>query len=216
MFLASGPKIPILSASIPSVFANSEDQHQQPYNFHLIGIGLSAGGLEPLKAIVSQMPASIQAAVIVIHNDPIEASGLSQKLQEITPLPVIKVAKKERIRAGHIFVPAAGCQVHLRDRVLSVENVAPGRTSGRLIDACFRAIAYEAREKSICVILSGSGYDGLEGAIVVERHGGLVIAQDPATARFPMMPVTVIANDDPNFVLEPDHIGQLIAHRLDK
>ena len=44
----------------------------------------------------------------------------------------------------------------------------------------------------------------------------MVIAQDPATARFPMMPVTVIANDDPTFVLEPDHIGRLIAGRLDK
>ncbi|HXD79230.1 MAG TPA: chemotaxis protein CheB [Puia sp.] len=205
-----------MSASIPSAFADSDDQRHQPYNFHLIGIGLSAGGLEPLKAIVSQMPASIRAAVIVVHNDPIEASGLTQNLQEITQLPVIKVTKKERIRAGHIFVPAAGCRFQLRDRVLSVENIGPGRKSGRLIDACFRAIAYEAREKSICVILSGSGYDGLEGAIVVERHGGMVIAQDPATARFPMMPVTVIANDDPTFVLEPDHIGRLIAGRLDK
>jgi len=137
-------------------------------------------------------------------------------LQELTRLPVIAVDKEERIRPGHIYVAAPGQVIRLRDHVLTSEDRPLDRKPSKIIDACFRTLAYEGREKSICVILSGAGYDGVEGAKTVERHGGLVIVQDPATAKFPLMPVAIIANDDPSFVLEPKQISELISGQLGK
>lgn len=187
------------------------------YDFFLLGIGSSNGGIEPLKAILARLPADIQAAVIVIHHGPLETSpGLAQTLRAVTSLPVIQVDSEERVRPGHIYVLPPNEAVKLRDYVLRVEPGAHGRKTSRVIDILFRSLAYEARDKSICAILSGAGYDGLEGAIAVEQHGGLVIVQDPATATFPMMPVTTIANDDPSFILNPEEIGDLINSYLGK
>lgn len=194
-----------------------QDRHfPARYNFHLIGIGSSAGGLEPLKKILSGIPPDIAAAIIVVHHGFSDAPDqLRLILQAITAIPVVDVDKEEHIRPGQIYVPTPGQPVRLRDQVLFVEGELPAK-SNRIIDGCFRTLAYEAREKTIGVILSGTGYDGVEGAKAIERHGGLVIAQDPATAKFPLMPVAVIANDDPSFILEPEEICELIGSQLGK
>jgi two-component system CheB/CheR fusion protein len=187
------------------------------YDFHLIGIGSSVGGLEPLKMIIGGMPTDIPAAIVIVHHGFADAPReLRLILQAITAMPVIEVDKEEEIRPGQIYVPTPGQPVRLRDRVLFVESHLPGGKSNRIIDGCFRTLAYEGREKTIGVILSGTGYDGVEGAKAIERHGGLVIAQDPATARFPMMPISVIANDDPSFILDPEDIRDLIGGQLGK
>jgi chemotaxis response regulator CheB len=187
------------------------------YDFYLIGIGSSTGGLGPLKTIIAGLPADIPAAVIVVHHGPADAPDrVDGMLREVTRLPVIAVDKEEQIRPGHIYVAAPGQIVRLRDHVLTLESGPLDRKPSKIIDTCFRTLAYEGREKSICVILSGAGYDGVEGAKTVERHGGLVIVQDPATAKFPLMPVAIIANDDPSFILEPQEISDLISSQLGK
>lgn len=186
-----------------------------PYDFHVIGIGSSTGGLEPLKTIIAGLPPDLPAAVIVVHHGAGDApEGLAQMLQRVSPLPVIDVHQNQRIQPGNIYVTVPGELVRLRDFILTMGGKPPGGKPGRLIDACFRSLAYEAREKAIAVILSGGGYDGVEGAKAIERLGGLVIAQDPATAKFPLMPVAIIANDDPSFVLGPDEIRELINSQL--
>ena len=187
------------------------------YDFFLLGIGYSNGGREPLKTILSRLPTDIAAAVIVVSNGPLDATEeMREGLQRVTSLPVIDVDRPIHLCPGHVYVLPPNHLVSLRERVLTIEPDWRLRKTSRVIDACFRSLAYEGREKTICVILSGLGYDGLEGAIAVESHGGLVIAQDPATAKYPMMPVVTIANDDPSFILSPEEIGELIVSQLGK
>ena len=127
---------------------------------------------------------------------------------------VIEVRTSQRILPGKIYVPQYGQLVHLYNGVLSVEAQPPAPAPGPIIDGCFRSLAREARDKSICVFLSGTAYDGIEGAKAVERNGGLVIVQDPATAKQPLTPVAIIANDDPSYILSPDAIIDRITRRL--
>ena len=56
------------------------------------------------------------------------------------------------------------------------------------IDIFFTSLAEERREHSIVVVLSGTGSDGTNGVKAVKEHGGLVIAQDPESAKFDGMP----------------------------
>jgi two-component system, chemotaxis family, protein-glutamate methylesterase/glutaminase len=185
------------------------------YDYHLIGVGSSTGGLQPLKTIISGLPSNFRAAVIVVHHAPEDAPHeLAQILQSVTMLPVIEVETTRRIFPGHIYIPAFGLPVRLRDHVLTVEGRPPSQKPNRTIDSCFRSLAREGGQKSICVILSGSGYDGVEGAKAVESNGGLVIVQDPATAKFPLMPIALIANDDPSYILEPQLISDRITRQV--
>jgi chemotaxis response regulator CheB len=185
------------------------------YDYHLVGLGSSTGGLQPLKTIISGLPSNFRAAVIVVHHAPEDAPDeLAQILQAVTALPVVEVETARRILPGHIYLPAFGKPVRLLDHILTVGERPAGQKPNRTIDSCFRSLAREGGEKSICVILSGSGYDGVEGAKAVESNGGLVIVQDPATAKFPLMPIALIANDDPSYILEPQLISDRIARQV--
>ena len=46
------------------------------------------------------------------------------------------------------------------------------------------------------LLLSGGGTDGVNGLIAVRRAGGVSLAQDPAEAKNPSMPIHAICEDD--------------------
>jgi two-component system, chemotaxis family, protein-glutamate methylesterase/glutaminase len=185
------------------------------YDFFVIGIGSSAGGLEPLKTIVKDLPPNINAALIVVQHFPADKeSHLPSILRRLTPLHVVSVETIEYLEPGHIYVMAAGKEIKLKDRMVFVEDRTVNDRINHTIDHCFESLATEVKDKSIGVILSGAGYDGLAGAKAIEQQNGLVIVQDPATAQFPLMPETLIANDHPDYILQPADINRKIKEKV--
>lgn len=59
----------------------------------------------------------------------------------------------------------------------------------------------------IAVVGSGMLRDGAEGVRAVKRHGGRVLAQDPATAEAPSMPRAVIGTGCVDFILSPPRLA---------
>jgi two-component system CheB/CheR fusion protein len=60
------------------------------------------------------------------------------------------------------------------------------------IDIFFRSLADDSQEKSIGVILSGMGSDGSLGMKAIKEKNGIVLVQDPSSAKFDGMPRSAI------------------------
>jgi two-component system, chemotaxis family, protein-glutamate methylesterase/glutaminase len=185
------------------------------YDFNVIGIGLSAGGLEPLIDIVTALPGDIPAALVILpHMPPNAESRLNDILGRASRLIVVTVHTIEYLEAGHCYVPAKGHQLIVKGGFVEVQPRLSEPKLNRTIDTFFSTLAKDAAEKAIGIILSGAGYDGLEGAKKIEDGNGLVIVQDPDSAEFPLMPYNLIANDHPDYVLTPDEIAEKIRSQL--
>ncbi|UYQ94990.1 chemotaxis protein CheB [Chitinophaga horti] len=184
-------------------------------DFYVIAIGCSAGGLEPLVEIISQLPKDLPAAIIVMHHilRNVE-SNLAHILERRADIKVVAVETTEYLEPGTVYVPAYGHQLKVRDRLVMIEERSPEDIVNHSIDVLFHSLAEHAKEKSIGIILSGSGTDGLSGAYAIEKAGGIVIVQDPETAAFPRMPHTLIANDHPDYVLKPGDIRRKIVEKV--
>src|SRR5262249_20486171 len=76
------------------------------------------------------------------------------------------------------------------------------------IDHFLRSLAEEEGNCAIGVILSGSGSDGTQGLLAIKAAGGITFAQDEATSKYPIMPVTAIASGCVDFVMAPDKIAR--------
>ncbi len=75
------------------------------------------------------------------------------------------------------------------------------------IDLFFTSLAEEYKERSIGVVLSGTGSDGTNGIKAIKEHDGLTIVQDPETAKFDGMPKSAIKTGLVDWVLSPKKIA---------
>ena len=165
--------------------------HTDP--FHIVGIGASAGGLEALEALFAVMPEKSGMAFVVLqHLSPDFESRMDELLGRRTRIPIHKVTDGIGVEPDHIYlIPPAKDMILSGGRLLLTDK-DPTRGLTLPIDHFLRSLAQDAGRNAIAVILSGTGSDGSRGIKEVHDAGGLVLVQDPSTARFDGMPKSAI------------------------
>ncbi|WP_083325892.1 chemotaxis protein CheB [Hymenobacter coccineus] len=157
--------------------------------FPVVALCGSAGSLEAFELFFGSLPARTgMAFVVVTHLGATPYSQLPQVLQNFTPLPVAEATDGLRMRPDHVYVIPPDTDLSLLHGCLLL--LRPTQPPGhRLpIDFFLESLAKDAGARAVCVIFSGLGADGSVGLKAVMEHFGLVVAQDPATAKFDAMP----------------------------
>jgi two-component system CheB/CheR fusion protein len=161
--------------------------------FPVVGIGASAGGLEALEQFLSHVPdGSGLAFVIVQHLDPTHKGVMPELLQRSTPMKVSQVRDRMKVRPGAVYVIPPNKDMTIVHGTLRLAEPREARGLRLPIDLFFRSLADDRQGSSIGVLLSGMGSDGTLGVRAIKEKGGLVLVQDPATAKFDSMPRSVI------------------------
>jgi two-component system CheB/CheR fusion protein len=179
-----------------------------------VGIGASAGGLEALVEFLEHMPAdSGMAIVIVQHLDPTQKGMMPELLQRATAMKVTQVVDRTVVKANCVYVIPPNCDLSLLHGMLHL--LTPLQTRGlRLpIDFFFRSLAEDQHERSVGIILSGMGTDGTLGLRAIKEKTGVVLVQDPKSAKFDSMPRSAIEAGLADFVAPVEDLpGKLIAY----
>ena len=173
-------------------------------DFHIAGVGASAGGLEAIESLFEDMPADTGIAFVVIqHLSPDFKSHMEELLSRKTSLPVHLVTDSMRVQPNNIYlIPANHEMVIASGRLLLTER-AKERTLTHPIDQFFRSLAHETGRDAIAIVLSGTGSDGSAGIRDVYGAGGLVLAQDGTSSKFDGMPLNAQSTGAVHLVLEP-------------
>ena len=170
----------------------------------IVGIGASAGGLEALSEFFDAMPAdSGLAFVIVLHLDPNHKSQMHTLIGRHTKMRVVEIVDRMVVEANRVYVIAPDHYLTVRNQVLRLVKSKDPRGRRRPVDAFFAALAEDQHESAICIVLSGTGSDGSTALPEVKVKGGLVLAQEPQTAKFDGMPQAAIATGTVDHVLAP-------------
>jgi two-component system CheB/CheR fusion protein len=189
------------------------DQTTSSNTSRLVVVGSSAGGIEALSILVSTLPASFPAPVLLAqHLDPSQPSSLGAILQQRTSLPVKIVTTHTSLRPGEIYVVPANHHVTINDGYAEVQVGKKGLHKPS-VDLLFSSAAKAYGDRLIAAILTGSGSDGAIGAIDVKHAGGVVVIQNPQTARFPSMPLA-IPPTIVDFQVDIERIGPLLYKLL--
>ena len=85
------------------------------------------------------------------------------------------------------------------------------------IDFFFKSLSADLGEKAICIILSGMASDGTAGLKAVKSELGMVMVQDPKSAKFDGMPTSAIKTGLADYILPPEEMPeQLIRYTSQK
>jgi chemotaxis methyl-accepting protein methylase/PAS domain-containing protein len=183
-------------------------------SFPIVGIGASAGGLEALEQFLGHVPtASGMALVIVQHLDPTRKGIMPELLQRNTGMKVLQVRDRTSVQPNCVYVIPPNKDMSILHGVLHLLDPASPRGLRLPIDFFLRSLAQDRHEHSIGVILSGMGSDGTLGLRAIKEKGGVVLVQDPATAKFDGMPRSAIDSELADIVAPVDELpGRIIAY----
>ena len=191
----------------------SEPSEPQP-SFKVVALAASAGGLSALSEVLAALPVDFPAPIVLVqHLDPKHRSMMAEILGRRTKLKVRQAAEGDQIEPGGVWVaPPAHHLLVNGDGTLSLTRTELVHFVRPSADLLFESMAAGYRDRSIAVVLTGTGMDGEMGVRAVKTMGGIVIAQDQATSEYFGMPGVAIKTGCVDYILPLDKIaGTLIA-----
>jgi len=160
----------------------------------IVGLGASAGGLEPLEQFLAHVPVPSGLAYIVVqHLDPTHKAMLSELLQRATSMRVQEATASMRVEADRVYVIPPNAELSVTDGRLCLAAPRGPRGLRLPIDVLFCSLARDQGDRAIGVVLSGMGSDGTLGLQAIKTQGGLTLAQEPHSAQFSSMPNSAIS-----------------------
>jgi two-component system CheB/CheR fusion protein len=186
--------------------------HPASQEFHIVGIGASAGGLDSLERLFTHLPTDTGMAFVVLqHLSPDFKSLMDELLSRRTQMRIRQAEHNALVEPNTVYLLPPMKEMIIRQRRLLLNDRDPRHGLTLPIDLFFRSLAQDARERSVAIILSGSGSDGSRGVQEIRKAGGTVFCESPDTAQFNGMPLSAMRTGVVDQVLPPEEIALAIA-----
>ncbi|MEO1138580.1 MAG: chemotaxis protein CheB [Pseudomonadota bacterium] len=178
-------------------------------NLTLIGIGSSAGGLEAIRDLVSTLPTDLPVSYVVVqHMSPHHKSLMTELVAQQTELIVKDVVDGAVPEQNTVYITPPKTDVIFVDGKLRLVEPSPEAAMPKpSVDRFLSSVAAEHGEKSVGIILSGTGSDGSYGVQAIREAGGITIAQDEESAKYDGMPNAAVQTGCVDLILAPSDIG---------
>ena len=182
----------------------------------VIAIGASTGGIHALGLMLRALPADVAQPILVVQHLPASfAAVFARQLQLASGRTTLVAADGMRVEPRHIYV--AGGETHLVVRPCDGGLILTGQPgpapSGCLpsVDPLFESLAAHCGSRTLAVVLSGMGKDGLLGARALAASGGRIVAQDETSSAVWGMPRAIAEDGLAEAVLPPEQLAYHIA-----
>jgi len=181
---------------------------RKPYK--LVAIGTSTGGPVALQRVLTQLPASFPAPIVLIQHMPAAfTKAFAERLDKLCRIRVKEAEDGDVLRPGLALLAPGGKQMMVDGR--GTVKILPG--DERLnykpcVDITFGSAAKSYGDKVLSVVLTGMGADGREGARLLKQGGSTVWAQDEASCVIYGMPMAIVKANLADAVYSLDEIGK--------
>ncbi|MDF0731880.1 chemotaxis response regulator protein-glutamate methylesterase [Pseudomonas entomophila] len=204
---STAPARPVAPARVASP-SHSPAPKRKPYK--LVAIGTSTGGPVALQRVLTQLPASFPAPIVLIQHMPAAfTKAFAERLDKLCKISVKEAEDGDVLRPGLALLAPGGKQMMVDGR--GTVKILPG--DERLnykpcVDITFGSAAKSYGDKVLSVVLTGMGADGREGARLLKQGGSTVWAQDEASCVIYGMPMAIVKANLADAVYSLDEIGK--------
>lgn len=196
----------------PAAPSANRDVHQ------IVALGTSTGGPRALDYLLPQLPATLEAPVVLVqHMPPNFTKSLAERLDHQCELKVVEAEDGDRLQNGVVYIAPGGRHMTVEYRqgayVVALNDTAKRNEHRPSVDVLFESVAALPRLTKHYVILTGMGSDGASGmAIGKEKGATTTIAESQLTCVVFGMPKSAIERGCVDHVLDLQHIApQIIA-----
>lgn len=177
----------------------------------IIGIGASAGGLDAFRAFFSKTPKNTGMAFILLpHLDPSHQSLMAPLLASKINMPVLEATDDMIVESDHVYILPPGKEITITDLHLHLNEVTLPRQQWTAIEHFFTSLAKAQGERSVAIILSGTGSHGTLSFRDIKLAGGMILAQDPSTTLHYQMPQSAINTGLVDLIVAPEEMPAIL------
>ena len=185
----------------------------------IVAIGVSTGGPNALAALIPALPADLRVPVVIVqHMPPMFTRLLAERLNTQSPLQVREAAPGMIVGPGTVTIAPGDYHMVLErhgiDVCVALNQNPPENSCRPAVDPLFRSVVALYGARTIGVILTGMGQDGLRGCEGIREAGGLVLAQDEESSVVWGMPGFVARAGLPDKIVPLSEMAAEITRRV--
>lgn len=183
----------------------------------IIAIGTSTGGPRALQCVLSNLPSSIDAPVLIVQHMPAGfTKSLANRLNTICDIHVKEAEDGESLKKGTAYIAPGGFHLTVKKAGLelrvALEQTSPRNGHRPSVDSLFESISQLSGYSIIAVIMTGMGSDGSKGLITLKNRTSVVsIAESEVSSIVFGMPKAAIATNLVDVVEEVENIAHEIV-----
>ena len=178
----------------------------------IIVIGGSAGSHSVLRQILSDLPADLQASVLIATHVPTTGpSYLPDALASAGPLAVSRAVDGQPLERGCVYTAVPDRHLLLVEGIMRLGDGPRENMSRPAIDPLFRSAALAYGPRAVGVLLSGFLNDGASGLTAIKQCGGTVVVQHPLDAHADEMPLAALEAVTPDEIAPAKEIGRILS-----
>ncbi|MFL1453236.1 chemotaxis response regulator protein-glutamate methylesterase [Marinobacter sp. GN3S48] len=181
-------------------------------HYNVVGIGTSTGGPVALQKVLTALPASFPAPIVLVQHMPASFTpAFAERLNKLCRIEVRQAEDGDVLRPGLALLAPGGRQMMIENRSGQARvRILPG--DDRLnykpcVDVTFGSLARSFPGKTLGVILTGMGSDGKEGCRLMKQGGSVIWSQDEKSSVIYGMPMAVARAGLSDEVLALNDIG---------
>lgn len=158
-------------------------------------IASSTGGPRALTTLFESLPKGLTVPVLVVQHMPVGfVEGLAKRLDRIGTIPCDVAKPGDCVTSGQALLAPAGQHLVIQPGgTLEFTNEPQLHGVRPAADFLFKSAAKVYGSRCIGAVLTGMGRDGAEGALAIQKAGGLVLSESEETCTIYGMPKSAMA-----------------------
>ena len=155
-------------------------------HYDIVAIASSTGGPMALSELLPKLPKKFPVPIVITQHMPKEFTGsFAKRLNESSQIEVVEGFEGLTLKPGRAVIAPGGSHLVIKRRqgtaVCSLSDAPPVLSVKPAANIMFLSLADEYGGNVLCVILTGMGRDGTDGAIALKKRGAYVIAESQKT-----------------------------------
>ncbi|TAH63180.1 MAG: chemotaxis response regulator protein-glutamate methylesterase [Gottschalkiaceae bacterium] len=185
----------------------------------IIAIGTSTGGPRALQSVIPQLPADINASILVVQHMPEGFTrSLAARLNSMSNINVKEAENNDVLKKGYCYIAPGNYHMivheHNGDIIIKLNKSLPVSGHRPSVDVMMESVASISSMKKIAVIMTGMGSDGANGIKKISESGGYTIAQDEESCVVYGMPKAAVNSGTINKILPLNEISNELINVL--
>jgi two-component system chemotaxis response regulator CheB len=163
----------------------------------VVVIGTSTGGPPALQAIIPKLPPGLSSAILVVQHMPVGFTrSLADRLASRSALPVREAQDGDSVAPGTVLIAPAGRHMKVQRRGPGARIWLDDEPRAALhrpsVDVLMASVAKAYGARSLGVVLTGMGSDGVEGLRAIRQTGGRTFAESEESCVIYGMPKAAV------------------------